>query len=1514
MALVNRYVLLRYDVGGPVLWHERWALEHVSGETYVVVTPDRDVYAEDLGLLNDDLVGIRVRGAPGAIPAGVNAASIYALPVWNAAEIQAIRDEARVVATQERQAAGVAPGPAIAPAAGVAAPAVAAAAGQQPVLGPQPHAFGVLKWLAAEKAGDYNYGDPVAGVALALSRGAKAVHVERGMSIFVECVDGADFIEFLARPSHCDSRILPVALNALQQPERTLKEVASSMCEIPVKWVLTGPRTSKWCINYLSIEGLGFEGHHERLRQVTRADSSSWGIQEHFQISVSVRQALLVDQLDGCNLLSIEVQFRRLQTIEYSYAEKAREQEARSVGGRLSLEEQTTFGGVTRQYSTLMVRAQLQALEFIEQSVEAQGTPPQLTGPEALEELRVSVGYGELPSSCPLGSFDPALISLPTGEVRPVPLEQLWGTGGQQVVEDFSSAQVLGSDAVESRREACGGVRVYNDPKLNDPVQYGGFVKRLCELNLAEFRLEPQDEEVGLFFVKKKGNRLRMIMDCRKSNLHFSEPAPVELATGDALSKLELGDGATLHMASADLANAFYTMQLPEEWRRFFGFRRVRAKHVGITELSGNAIKPDTWLYPRSLVIPMGWAWALYWCQRVNERICERSGLSAECRVRDGYPPPTGSFWHLQYVDNLHVVGTNKAEVESKFWSAVGALRDAGLTVHEIEFNEAAVTMLGWHIEDCGILRPTLKRIWRIRLALRELLSRGRMSGQQLERLVGHMTFVSLCRREALAVMGEVYSFIRRHYPEVVPIWKSVRKELMKFDGICPLIFNNLQSSWSDTVYAVDASEWGLGVVRATVEPSVVGAWGQHLERWRFKDDEAKDARSYVLVEDERNLYAGDGNYASDGCTSHYKTVGFDAVDRDWQVVGRYKWTHHDSMPVYEALATLHAVKHFFRTAGNQRQRLLVLTDSMTAALSFDKGRAHSHRLRRVLEQFSALALVSGVQVSWCTPPRKRKRESQPSVPTRPVQVEPNLLTSWQVELEPLPNVAKKQKRSQVRKLASVQVGGNTLRQNAVGPLTQKKYQRHWELIQRWCYNQITLDMHVVQLDRLMTNYLEHCYLEGEDLSFANYAVAAVMYYIPRTKGLQTLPLVQQSMRGWRRLCPPRARLPIPYEAVCLLSLQAYKERKMEVCLALQLMFLLYLRPGEVFAIRVQDVVQLIQRAGKAYKNFCVLLHPSERGVPSKTKQWDEMIKCEELRKGIQVGSVDGQSKQGHPKQSHQSKKGNRQYLVEQALKPGVSLRVSIFLEIFCGCGRLGKAVQRKCGWPVLLWDISFGPQYDLLQPANQKKILNWIMSGQVRGGHLGTPCHSFSRARDRPGGPPRLRSDQHPMGLTGLRDCDQRKVTEGNKLMRFSTSVLLAAIQLHIPFTLENPRNSRLWLCGSVRNVMRRRATTQVDVTFCAFGTPWKKPTKILGVHVDLGILQPFTCHCSKRGICGHTGKPHIPLMGLHPSGAWMTKIAEPYPLPLCRKLAQVFYNADLAAIAEGFMIHLQAENPVGT
>lgn len=206
-----------------------------------------------------------------------------------------------------------------------------------------------------------------------LVKGGKSVHtLGGGGSIFVECVDGADVHSFMQKPAACDIRVLPVELNAMGQPERSLKDISALCIERKVRWILSGPRTARWCVAYLAVEGLGFEGHHERLRQVSKADASSWGIQEHFQASMSLRQALLVDQVDAFNLLSIEIQFRRLQTIEFSYSEKAKEAESKAVGGRLSLEEQTTFGEVTRQYSTLMICPDL--LDFVKAETEKEAS------------------------------------------------------------------------------------------------------------------------------------------------------------------------------------------------------------------------------------------------------------------------------------------------------------------------------------------------------------------------------------------------------------------------------------------------------------------------------------------------------------------------------------------------------------------------------------------------------------------------------------------------------------------------------------------------------------------------------------------------------------------------------------------------------------------------------------------------------------------------------------------------------------------------------------------------------------------------------------------------------------------------------------------------------------------------------------------------------------------------------------------------------------------------------------
>ena len=80
------------------------------------------------------------------------------------------------------------------------------------------------------------------------------------------------------------------------------------------------------------------------------------------------------------------------------------------------------------------------------------------------------------------------------------------------------------------------------------------------------------------------------------------------------------------------------------------------------------------------------------------------------------------------------------------------------------------------------------------------------------------------------------------------------------------------------------------------------------------------------------------------------------------------------------------------------------------------------------------------------------------------------------------------------------------------------------------------------------------------------------------------------------------------------------------------------------------------------------------------------------------------------------------------------------------------------------------------------------------------------------------------------------------------------------------------------------------VQTDYCLFGVPWRKRTKFLYCHVDLGDIA---CKCaSRQGRCDRTGLPHIQLAGAQ-DGVMRTKLAEPYPPKLCRKLARAFSAA---------------------
>ena len=231
-----------------------------------------------------------------------------------------------------------------------------------------------------------------------------------------------------------------------------------------------------------------------------------------------------------------------------------------------------------------------------------------------------------------------------------------------------------------------------------------------------------------------------------------------------------------------------------------------------------------------------------------------------------------------------------------------------------------------------------------------------------------------------------------------------------------------------------------------------------------------------------------------------------------------------------------------------------------------------------------------------------------------------------------------------------------------------------------------------------------------------------------------------------------------------------------------------------------------------------------------------------------------------------------------------------VFLELFSGCGRLARAVSRL-GYQVLEWDILLGPDYDLMKAANRSRVRGWMLSGAICGIHLGTPCKSWSRARDRPGGPPPLRSNVDVWGLSGLRPADQIKVHVGNVLAKFSCSVLFAARHMQVPAGIENPACSRLWLVPPVKRLLACAQVSEVVTDFCQWGADWLKPTRMVGVCLDLERVAR-RCRFRTQGfLCSRTGCRHLQLVGTTEQGKFWT-LAATYQDAMCQRTAASFEN----------------------
>ena len=126
------------------------------------------------------------------------------------------------------------------------------------------------------------------------------------------------------------------------------------------------------------------------------------------------------------------------------------------------------------------------------------------------------------------------------------------------------------------------------------------------------------DIRVGIFFVHRKDDMLRMIVDPKITNLICREPPYTALPGTSNLAEMECLPSQQLTFASGDVDCCYFQYRLPTAMRSLFGLPMVEKRFFDpdLQRLPEIAVLHAQDMVPlRLIVTPMGWAWSVFFVQ-----------------------------------------------------------------------------------------------------------------------------------------------------------------------------------------------------------------------------------------------------------------------------------------------------------------------------------------------------------------------------------------------------------------------------------------------------------------------------------------------------------------------------------------------------------------------------------------------------------------------------------------------------------------------------------------------------------------------------------------------------------------------------------------------------------------------------------------------------------------------------------------------------------------------------------
>lgn len=505
--------------------------------------------------------------------------------------------------------------------------------------------------------------------------------------------------------------------------------------------------------------------------------------------------------------------------------------------------------------------------------------------------------------------------------------------------------------------------------------EWAAVVRRLSAAGMIVF-LDRVERINGAFAVPKPDGGLRFIFNGTAANEVFFEPPRVDLPTPSHVAELEVPGGAAVFVAKTDLSDFFHSFRVEPWLLPFFAMPAVRAGDVGAM-----GCEVDSMVFPCLATVPMGWNWSVL-CTQEAHRFVLYSRTSARKQDELGAPDKViNRPRHGLYVDDFMQLVTEPAlrrarHLRGEYLDATRAVGWVAKPAKMIDFTARPTDLLGILFDGVrasyGLSPDKIAGLIARTLQLCEV---GSVTMAHLRAILGSWCWALLVRRPAFSVLEHVFGQLDplARPQQRVQLWRTSVRELLCLVDLAPLLRASLGAPWFDTVFAVDASEDGLGGVldagkkvdaqacaqlgRACFELASGrqgrrASWSQGSSRTLPRPAAravTPPPRPVVDVVGEEDSAAGERRFAWDTALRGARWVVFHASPVQRQ-------EHITSL---EVLAVRTIPLRVASTPGGIGSRILFLSDSAVALGALRKGRSSSHAMNLRCRQVAAHVLAA---------------------------------------------------------------------------------------------------------------------------------------------------------------------------------------------------------------------------------------------------------------------------------------------------------------------------------------------------------------------------------------------------------------------------------------------------------------------------------------------------------------------------------------------------------------------------